>query len=123
MNIRKRIVEALGGYYPPTKPHDVLDARIAELFHTIRKDDLLRCENGVWYSEGRELTDAEIRQIKADARMLVNTRLWEKLQQDVEYHSYKMIFTQSRTEIDLIGGKMLQVYLDILKTRLKELAS
>lgn len=121
--LRKYIVERLGGYYPPIDPHDVLDARVAELFHTIRKDDMLRCENGVWYSDGRELTDHEIRQIKAEARVLLNSRLWEKLTQDIEYHSYNMIFTKSRTEVDLIGGKMLKIYLDILKTRLKELSS
>lgn len=121
--LKKRIVEWLGGYYPPVDKHDVLDERVAVLFHTIRKTDLLRWENGVWYSGDRELTDPEIRQIKAEARVLRNSRLWQVLSDDIEYHAYRTIFTKSRTEVDLIGGKMLKVYLDILKTRLQELSA
>lgn len=116
-------MEWLGGYYPPVDKHDVLDERVAVLFHTIRKTDLLRWENGVWYSGDRELTDPEIRQIKAEARVLRNSRLWQVLSDDIEYHAYRTIFTKSRTEVDLIGGKMLKVYLDILKTRLQELSA
>lgn len=121
--IKRFVVEKLGGYYPPVDPHDVLDARVAELFHTIRKSDLLRQENGAWYSGGRELTIHEIRQIKAEARVLLNSRLWQVLEDDVDYQAYNLIFTKSRSEIDLIGGKMLKVYLDIHKTKLKELSS
>lgn len=123
MNYRKWIVEKLGGYYPPQNPHDVLDARIAELFCTIQKDDLLHNEGGVWYSGGRILTTGEVNQIKAEARMLQNLFLWQELQKDVEYHAYRTIFTKSRSEIDLIGGKFLKLYIDIIKTKLKELSS
>lgn len=119
----KWIVERLGGYYPPVEKHDVLDERVALLFNTIRKRDLLRSEGQVWYAGDRELTEHEIRQIKAEARVLLNSRLWSILEDDVEYHAYRSIFTKSRTEVDLIGGKMLKVYLDIFETRLKELAS
>jgi len=121
--IRKWIVEILGGYYPPTKPHDVLDARVAELFSTIRREDLLRNENGVWYSGGRPLTDHEIRQIKAESRVLSSMFVWQELQKDIEYQAYKTIFTKSRSEFDLIGGKFLKLYVDIINTRLKELGS
>lgn len=122
MNIRKIIVEKLGGYYPPKSAHDVLDARVAGLFSTIRKDELLREENGAWYSGDRELTVHEIRQIKAEARALLNSLLWRVLENDVDYQAYKCIFTKSRNEFDLISGKMLKVYLDIHKTRLQELS-
>lgn len=121
--LAKWIVERLGGYYPPVDKHDVLDERVAALFNTIRKRDLLRQERGTWYAGNRELTEPEIRQIKAEARVLLNSRLWSILEDDVEYHAYRTIFTVSRSEIDLIGGKMLKVYLDILYTRLKELSS
>ena len=57
--IKKWIVEMLGGYYPPVNPHDVLDARVADLFSTIQKGDLLRNENGIWYSGDRELSTPE----------------------------------------------------------------
>lgn len=121
--VTKWIVERLGGYYPPVDKHDVLDERVAALFNTIRKRDLLRQEGSTWYAGNRELTEPEIRQIKAEARVLLNSRLWSILEDDVEYHAYRTIFTVSRSEIDLIGGKMLKVYLDILNTRLKELSS
>lgn len=121
--LAKWIVERLGGYYPPVDKHDVLDERVASLFNTIRKRDLLRREGNTWYAGNRELTEHEIRQIKAEARVLLNSRLWSILEDDVEYHAYRTIFMVSRSEIDLIGGKMLKVYLDILNTRLKELSS
>lgn len=123
MNYRKWIVERLGGYYPPIKAHDVLDARIAELFCTIQKDDLLHNEGGIWYSSGRVLTIGEVNQIKAEARILQNLFLWQELQKDIEYHAYRTIFTKSRNEMDLIGGKFLKLYIDIIKTKLKELSS
>jgi hypothetical protein len=121
--IAKWVVHRLGGYYPPVNPHDVLDARISHLFSTIKKDDLLRNERGVWYSDGRVLTEVEVRQIKAEARMLINNYLWQELQKDIEYHAYKYIFEKSRTEFDLIGGKFLKLYVDIINTRLKDLSS
>jgi hypothetical protein len=122
-NWLKWIVERLGGYYPPVEAHDVLDARVADLFSTIKKADLLHNESGVWYSNGRVLTIGEVNQIKAEARMLQNLFLWQELQKDVEYHAYKYIFIKSRTEFDLIGGKFLKLYIDIINTRLKELGS
>jgi hypothetical protein len=121
--IKKWIVEQLGGYYPPVTPHDVLDARVALLFSTIQKSDLLRNENGIWYSADRELSIPEVRQLKNEARMLQNSFLWQELQKDVEYQAYLKIFLKSRNEFDLIGGKFLKLYIDIINTRLKELSS
>lgn len=121
--IKKWIVEQLGGYYPPVKPHDVLDARVAKLFSTICKEDLLRTEGSVWYSGDRPLTKPEVNQLKNEARMLRNSFLWTELQKDVEYHAYLKIFLKSRNEADLIGGKLLKFYIDIINTRLKELSS
>jgi len=123
MNLRKLIVEKLGGYYPPVDRHDVLDARVADLFSTISKNDLLRNERGTWYSGDRVLTVPEVNQIKAEARQLINSYLWRELQKDIEYHAYQKIFTKSRTEIDLIGGKFLKLYIDIINTRLKDISS
>lgn len=119
---RKWIVEQLGGYYPPVKAHDVLDARVSKLFSTIHPSDLLRNEKGTWYSEDRQLTQPEVQQIQAEARMLQNLFLWNELQKDVEYHAYRYIFTKSRGEFDLIGGKFLKLYIDIINTRIKEIA-
>ena len=121
--LRKFIVEILGGYYPPVNPHDVLDARIAHLFSTIKKDDLLRNENGIWYSGSEALTNAQFQNLKNEARMLRNSSLWQELQKDIEYNAYKAIFIKSRTEFDLIGGKFLKLYIDIINTRIKELSS
>lgn len=121
--IKKWIVEYLGGYYPPTDPHDVLTTRVADLFSTIKKTDLLRNENGIWYSGDRELTVPEVRQLKNEARMLQNSFLWQQLQNDVEYQAYLKVFLKSRNEFDLIGGKLLKFYIDIINTRLKDLSS
>ena len=120
--IKKWIVEMLGGYYPPVNPHDVLDARVADLFSTIQKGDLLRNENGIWYSGDRELSTPEVNQIKNEARMLQNSYLWQELQRDVDYHAYRNIYIKSRNEFDLIGGKFLKLYIDIINTRLTEIS-
>lgn len=121
--MRNWLITKLGGYITPEDAHEALNARVAKLFSTVTKDDLLRRENSVWYNEGREITDEELRTFKAEARQLTQMRLWKLLQKDVDYLAYKSIYFNSKTEFDLIGGKMLKYYIDIINTRLKELGS
>ena len=121
--MRNWLIKQLGGYTVPKDAHDALNARVAELFSTVTKEDILRRENGVWYNEGRELTEEELRTFKAEARTITQMRLWQILQKDVDYLAYKSIYFNSKNEFDLIGGKMLKYYIDIINTRLKELGS
>ncbi|MCR4285497.1 MAG: hypothetical protein NUW00_01225 [Candidatus Kaiserbacteria bacterium] len=119
----KTIVEFLDGYYPPTNPHDVLTQRVAHLFSTVTDEDIIKVEGLAWYIGGRELTNEEKAQLKAEARSLQNMLLWDYLCKEVHYHAYKKGYLEATKEFDLIGGKMLMYTLDIIKTKIKKIGT
>lgn len=120
-SIRKKIVEWLGGYYPPTTPHKALTKRVAHLFSTVTEEDIIKIEGLAWYIKGRELTSEEKAQLKAESRSLQNMLLWKLLCKEVQFHAYKKGYLEATKEFDLIGGKMLMYSLDIIKTKIKRI--
>lgn len=117
--LTNRIIKLLGGY---TKD-DILSEAMSELFNVISEDDILR-ENpdGSWSLGGKPLAEEIQKQIVAESQVFVKTRLWQQvLQYDAKYQSNKIMFEKSKTEVDMLGGKMLLYLLDIFKTRLKSL--
>lgn len=121
--LKKWIVEKLGGYYPPTNKHDILTALVSKHFSTISTDELLTYDNGLWYIEGRPLTENEVRMIKSEAQVIQKMFIWDCLLKEVKYQAYKKGYLEAKNEMDLIGGKMMIYNLDIIKTKLKNLSS
>ena len=120
--VKKKIVELLGGYYPPVTPHKALTLRVADLFSTVSDEDIIKIEGSAWYINGRELTDEEKAQLKSEARSLQNMLLWKSLCEEVHLHAYKKGYLEATKEFDLIGGKMLMYSIDIIKTKIKRIS-
>jgi hypothetical protein len=112
-----RIIKLLGGY---TKD-EVLTEAVKELFNTIGVDDILKIEHGVWTIGGKEINDVTKRLLQAEAKVLVESRLWKELKKDIQYRANQIMFEKSKTEQDLIAGKLWLYTLDSIETRLNQI--
>lgn len=75
--------------------HDVIEAR---------KD-----AQNIWrlYVGGKEIEDAELAELKAQATYLLNTRLWRILQESVKQKAIEKSVLQSKNWEEALAGKML----------------
>lgn len=101
---------------------EILTELVRDLFNTIDEHDILREEiDGKWYVGDKQLQDAEKKIVISEAQMFLKGKVWNVLQRDVKYLANKRMYINSRTEMDLVAGKLLLYLLDIMKTRLQSL--
>lgn len=101
---------------------EILTELVRDLFNTIDEHDILREEiDGTWYVGDKQLQDAEKKLVISEAQMFLKGKVWNVLQRDVKYLANKRMYINSRTEMDLVAGKLLLYLLDIMKTRLQSL--
>lgn len=99
----------------------VLQEGVKDLFNTLGKNDILEEKDGKWIISGKEVTDAEKKTLIAEAQSFTRMRLWKVLQADVKYKANKLMYEQSKSEMDLIAGKLWLYTLDCFRTRLESL--
>lgn len=132
--MKEAYIEKLGGYatvedalesvrhLPLEEKHKVLTQAVKRLFNTIDTDDILKIHaSGHWTWKGKPMRDVDIQLLKAEAVQFRNTRLWEVLQGELVHQSRKKMFINSASELDLVAGKLLVYYIDIITTRLKRM--
>lgn len=115
--LQNHLIKLLGGI---TK-EDVLSEVVKDLYNTISADDILKEENGQWTFKGKVLQEQEKKLLIAEAQIFLKTRLWKVLQADIKYRSNLRMFEHSKTEVDLLAGKLWLYTLDCFKTRLESL--
>lgn len=136
--MRERLIRALGGYTSfeealqearatadrPAR-RALLAAATRRLFNTIDEDDLLKVDkaSSQWTYMGRPLGKEEMMVIIQQAKGLIDSRLWAVLLADIKYQANRRIYIDSKSEDDLVAGKLLLYLGDIIHTRVKRLAS
>ena len=101
---------------------EILTELVRDLFNSIDENNILREEiDGTWYVGDKELQDAEKKLVISEAQIFLKGKVWNVLQRDVKYLANKRMYINSRTEMDLVAGKLLLYLLDIMKTRLQSL--
>lgn len=106
-----------------TNRNKVFTATVANLFNTINGNDILQqTPNGTWSLQGKAITEAEKKLLIAEASNLMQSKLWRALKMDVQYQANKKMFFESKTEMDLVAGKLFLYALDVMETRLKTMA-
>lgn len=103
------------------RKHEILTEAVKHLFNTISAEDILRKDNGDVRFENRVLTPTEVNQIKAEARQLLGMKLWRVLKLDIKYQLNKKMFEEVTITADVLWGKLLLFYDDIIRTRLQTL--
>ena len=137
--MRRWIIEKLGGhvdgfrnldeaiqYIRDTQDlahkHEILTLAVKKLFNTIGEADILKTySQNTWTLQGRPLREAEIGQLKAEVAQFKTTRLWQVMQLELNYWANKKMFITSETVDDLVAGKLLVYYVDIVKSFLKRI--
>ena len=98
-----------------------LTKSVKHLFNTIGAEDILRDENGVWFLEDKPLNEGQKKLLISEANVFTKTLLWKTLQLDVKFQANRKMFNDSKTEMDLIAGKLWTLTLDCFKTRLESM--
>ena len=99
----------------------VLTKTVAHLFNTIGAEDILREEDGVWYSEGKPMDDGIKKLLISEAQIFLKSRLWRVLSADIKHQANKRMFIEAKDLLDMIMGKSWLYVLDAMKTRLESL--
>lgn len=135
MNIKKKLIELLGGF--PTIDDAItaiqdreledrktlLTLAVRRLFNTIGSDDILKeNENGDWVSEGKVLSRGTVDLIRAEARALEGSTIWKILQRDVQWQTNRKMFILGKSEMDIVVGKIWLYSFDAIRTRLNSIA-
>ena len=102
--------------------HQILTETVAHLFNTITDQDILRETSEGWLIEERVITKAEQDILTAQAKSLLESRLWQVLQKDIKWQAGKIGWLGAKDMMDVAMGKMIIYTLDIINTRLKSLA-
>lgn len=127
--IKKIIIRKLGGIATTEEyissvedKHAVLTEAVLHLFNTIGKDDILRQIEGIWHFEGKPLTKEQVNILKNQAETHEGSMLHKVLIAEQQYQANRRMFIDSKTQDDMIAGKLILFHTDIVKTTLKRIA-
>ena len=111
-----------GKYADDKTKNMILTEAVKHLFNTISADDILK-ENpdGTINFKGRMLTPNYRKDLREQAKLLPDLMLWKVLQADIKYQLNKKMFDEPLITQDVMWGKLLLYYNDVIKTRIDKL--
>lgn len=132
--LRKYIIEKLGGFADIDSAiaslresgdertrSRILTEAVKHLFNAISSEDILKEQDGHLTFRGRSMTQAEEDLLRAEAQQFMRSTLWRVLRMDIRWQINKKMFVESTVATDVLWGKLLLFYDDIVKTRLQQL--
>jgi hypothetical protein len=132
--LRLKLLEKLGGYPDAESAingvakgstearRDLLDLAVKRLYNTVDATDILQTTSeGDWVFMGKVLPKGSRELLMAEAEELMGTKLWEVLNADIRYQANKAMFLKSRTELDIVAGKLWLHTLAQINKRLRRM--
>jgi hypothetical protein len=116
--MRNWLIKLLGGW----PKNEALTEAVRQLFNAISEEDILHEEDGVWIVQGKPLNDAQKKLLIVEAKQFTAMRLWKVLQLDLKWKANELMFLKSKTDNDLIVGKLWLYSLKQLKNRLENIS-
>lgn len=101
--------------------HEILNLAVRKLFCATTERDILREEDKKLFYKEKELTENDIKLLKVEATNFQNTKLWQTIMTEIEWQANKRIFEVSKTENDLIAGKIALFNLEVIKSVLNKI--
>jgi len=100
----------------------ILTEAVKHLFNTVSADDILK-ENpdGTIRFEDRTLSQTYRKDLREQAKLLPDLLLWKVLQADIKYQLNKKMYEESLITQDVMWGKLIMWYNDIIRTRIERL--
>ena len=101
--------------------HDVLTLAVSHMFNAVTADDILhQNKKGEWKYAGKTLHPNQAKLIGQQIEDFRESDLHKILKSDIEYQANHKMFTTSKSEMDMIAGKLLLYALDVIETRLNK---
>jgi len=125
------LIDKLGGYknfnsvlkgLDEEERTQVLTLAVEKLFTNIGPKDILREKNGQWTYQGKPMIEAHKQLLIADAQQFQTTKLWKILSDDIRFQANYLMFVRSKTEMDIVAGKLWLRTLDSIDEKLKKIA-
>jgi len=99
----------------------ILTINVAHLYNSIGKDDILEQIGASWWVGDKEISLAEMKNLKAEAEIFQQSKLWKVLKTDIKYQANQAMYEKAESVNDLVAGKLWLYTLDCFDSRLKEL--
>ena len=99
----------------------ILTIKVSHLYNTVGEDDILKRIGTSWTVAGKPITAQRYQQLANEADVFLNSQLWEYLKKDIQYRANEKMFIKSKSEMDLVAGKLWLYTLDTIETKLKNL--
>lgn len=127
--MKEWLIKKLGGFsttdefiakirkLPLEEKNQILTMAVKRLFNTIGAEDILRNDT----FEGRPMNKNEMDALRQSAKLFSESQLWKVLRKEISYQANKGMYIKAEKIEDIIAGKILLYFLDIIKTRLKEI--
>lgn len=97
---------------------------INDVFNLPMEEDVLEIKSPtLWRMKGRDLAEAEIVMLRAQAERLLESELWKVLHNAMYAEAQNRGMTLSKTESDLIASKILVYVVDMLESILKKMST
>lgn len=117
------VQEAIDSIEDQKTKNEILTRAVRRLFNTIGASDILKQNSkGQWLLEGKIISEARKTMLITEAIGFIQSNLWDIMQLDINYQANKMMFTHSKTELDIVSGKLWLYTLDTIRTRLKSMS-
>ena len=96
---------------------------VADVFNVITEEDLLEINGKTWKHKGRTLTEPEIKNFIEQAQLMERLQLWKVLKDELKHHAQDKLVNKSKTEADLIAGKMMIYIIEKMENRVKYISN
>jgi len=95
---------------------------VGEVFNTITEEDILKIKApGVWEHKSKLLSPGQVKALKSEAQLFKESGLWKILFAELQWLAYKRGYVESKTEADLIAGKLLTYLTNVINTKLNRM--
>ncbi len=100
--------------------HRVLTLAVQRMFNVVSAEDILRQNpDGSWSYGNKILTGEQLTAIQHAMDSFSKGQLYKILKADLKHHATMNVAFKSKNEMDIIAGKVLLTYIDVVDKRLK----
>jgi len=95
---------------------------LKHLFNAITEEEILKHNGKKFIVGGKELPEADYRDITSGARAMKEMYVWKMLSKEMKWNANKDIYQKSQTIDDVLFGKAVLYTLDVMEKKLDKLS-
>lgn len=103
----------------------LIDWLIHDIYNGVKKEDILKVKKGqgvkkIYYKD-KELKSDKAMRIIESADKFEESDIWKILKSEVRFQLKKRMYENSKTEYDLVAGKMGLYIINLIEDKIKEI--